>query len=177
MRSMQNPQELADFIALLRERGVRRYLEIGARWGMTFDAVMRSLPAGSKGVAVDLPASNSRKSLESICSGLKRDGYDASLCFGGSEVPATIGMVNNRGPYDAILIDGDHSLVAVTRDWENYGSMAPLVAFHDIVGDGQWDGSSKGPVEVPILWQLLRGQNTREFIAPGSKMGIGVVLR
>jgi hypothetical protein len=47
--------ELSGFIGLLQERNVRRYLEIGARHGDTFHEVMRSLPVGSVGVAVDLP--------------------------------------------------------------------------------------------------------------------------
>ena len=46
-------------------------------------------------------------------------------------------MVKKRGPFDAILIDGDHSLAGVSKDWQLYGELAPLVAFHDIAGAGQ----------------------------------------
>lgn len=177
----QNEIELRGFIAYLQKRNVGRYLEIGARHGDTFYEVMRSLPAGSVGVAMDLPGGlwgtvKSRTSLEEAAHELRKQGYDATVIFGDSRTDATRSLAQRRGPYDAILIDGDHSLAGVTADWTSYGSMAAIVAFHDIVG---WDQAEKvfgTPVEVPILWASLRSQfKTHEFIDDGSKMGIGVV--
>lgn len=178
----QNEQELRGFIALLRERGVTRYLEIGARHGDTFHEVMLSLPEGSTGVAVDMPGglwgtSKSRDQLQRAVADLNRRGYRCSTLFGDSQTDATKRLITGRGPFDAILIDGDHTLAGVTRDWAHYGQMAPLVAFHDIVGTGQREKVHGREVEVPILWQQLRGQHrVAEFVADGSAMGIGVVL-
>jgi hypothetical protein len=55
--------------------------------------------------------------------------------------------------------------------------MAPLIAFHDIVGEGQAEKVYGSPVEVPILWGSIKrtAVKVEEFIAEGSRMGIGVV--
>src|SRR5688572_15125983 len=89
----QDEFELTSFIALLRERGVRRYLEIGARHGDTFHEVMRNLPAGSVGVAVDLPGGlwgtdKSRSALKRAAADLNGRGYKASVLFGNSQTDA-----------------------------------------------------------------------------------------
>ena len=51
----QDQCEFDRFLDPLLTEKVRRYLEIGARHGGSFNAVMRSLPSGSIGIAVDLP--------------------------------------------------------------------------------------------------------------------------
>jgi hypothetical protein len=180
----QDEFELRSFIALLQERKVARYLEVGARHGDTFHEVAISLPAGSTVVAVDLPGglwgnSKSRSHLEEVVADLRTRGYQASVIFGDSHTSGTRRLIVGRGPYDAILIDGDHTLAGVTKDWDAYGDMAPIVAFHDIVGTGQIEKVNGSPVEVPILWQSLKraGMTALEFVAPGSKMGIGCLLR
>ncbi len=178
----QNEKELRGFISLLKERGVTRYLEIGARHGDTFHEVMINLPAGSCGVAVDLPGGlwggDTAKHLTRVIDDLNQRGYKVSHLFGNSQEDATRSIVVKRGPYDAILIDGDHTLAGVTRDWQSYGHLAPIVAFHDIVGTGQMERSKGIPVEVPILWESIRAGElqTLEFVGVGSTMGIGVVL-
>lgn len=178
----QDEFELRSLIALLRERGVTRYLEIGARHGDSFHEIMLGLPEGSTGVAVDLPGGlwgteKSRQHLMRAAADLTRRGYKASVLFGDSQTAATRRLIVGRGPFDAILIDGDHTLAGVTADWQAYGGMAPLVAFHDIVGTGQREKVRGREVEVPILWQQIKAQHqTVEFVAPGSLMGIGVVL-
>lgn len=183
-RASQNEAELLGFIELLRSEDVGRYLEIGARHGDTFHDVMLSLPVGCVGVAVDLPGGlwgtvKSRASLDDAIADLNARGYRCSAVYGDSQTDATRRIVQGRGPYDAILIDGDHSLAGVTRDWEAYRGMAPLVAFHDIVGYGEAEKVSGQAVEVPRLWAEIKdsGLRTAEFVAPGSTMGIGVVLR
>lgn len=175
---------MRSFIALLQERGVRSYCEIGARHGDTLHEIAISLPAGSKIVGVDLPGglwgtSTSRRHLELVIADLCERGYKASCIFGDSQTEATHRLVAGRGPYDAILIDGDHTLEGVTSDWRLYGSMASTIAFHDIVGTGQAEKVNGSPVEVPMLWDSIKraGQDVREFVAPGSKMGIGCVVR
>lgn len=178
----QDPHELREFVALLHAEKVARYCEIGARHGDTFHDVMMSLPARSIGVACDLPGGawgtdSSRKALERAVKDLVRRGYRASCVFGDSSTPATMRIVASRGPYDAILIDGDHRYAGVKADWEVYGGMAPLIAFHDIAGAGCADKHSGLPVEVPKLWAEITksGRRCVEFISPGSRMGIGVV--
>lgn len=179
----QNEFELRSFIDLLVERNVTRYLEVGARHGDTFFEIMRSLPAGSSGVALDLPGGlwgkrTSQSSLVDAVQELRQLGYRASYIFGDSRDKQVHALAAGRGPYDAILIDGDHTLEGVTADWEAYGPLAPLVAFHDIVGEGCAEKVHGNPVQVPLLWHVLRGAHkTVEFIDTDSKMGIGCVLR
>jgi hypothetical protein len=182
-KASQNETELRGFIDLLQTRGVCRYLEIGARDGDTFHEIMLALPQGSAGVALDLPGglwgkSTTAGNLKAAVADLVARGYEASYILGDSASLATRRLVVGRGPYDAILIDGDHTLEGVTRDWDNYGAMAPIIAFHDIVGTGQHEKVTQREVEVPLLWSALRAgsRETREFVAPGSAMGIGVVL-
>jgi hypothetical protein len=177
----QNEFELRSFISLLQGHGVTRYCEIGARHGDTFFEVVTSLPAGSAGLAVDLPGalwgtSKSRNSLNEAVSDLQRRGYQANALFGDSQTTETQCAVADRGPFDAILIDGDHTLAGVTRDWNMYRNLAPMIAFHDIVGAGQIEKVGGRPVEVPLLWAQLREKYRHvEFIDNDSKMGIGVL--
>lgn len=177
----QRADELLPFIELLEREGVRSYLEIGARHGDTFDMVARSLPEGSRVVAVDLGGGpwGTPKSIPALKAAVGDLGdYDAHLIFGDSTSPDVIDQVRALGPFDAILIDGDHRYEGVKADWEAYGPLGRLIAFHDIVGEGQTtkDGNA-WPVEVPRLWREIRGDRFVQFIGPGSAMGIGVIVR
>lgn len=187
-RSGRNPSqdesELRSLIALMRQRGVRSYLEVGARHGDTFFEVMTSLPKGSFGLAMDLPGglwgtSKSVASLKEAKRELEVMGYQIVLSLGDSKLEASVDTAMAFGRYDAILIDGDHLYDGAKAEWLNYGPLGKMVAFHDIVGDGQAEKVHGNPVEVPRLWAEIKasGVGTVEFVAPGSKMGIGVVLR
>jgi len=178
----QDEAELTGFLRLLQDRGVRNYLEVGARHGDTAHYIGLGLPAGSKIVAVDLPGAlwgtdKSRSHLERAVADLKRQGYKASCLFGDSQTEATKRLIVGRGPYDAALLDGDHTYAGVSKDWQLYRNIAPIIAFHDIVGTGQAEKVHGNPVEVPRLWAEIKdsGLETVEFITPGSLMGIGVV--
>ncbi len=177
----QDKVELDAFLALLAEEKVTRYGEIGARDGDTFHAVMKSLPPNSLGVALDLPGgawgkTTTRRQLELSVAALRHNGYKASCMFGDSTRPATAKLFKGRGPYDAILIDGDHRLPGVTSDWMTYRESARIVAFHDIDGAGQ-KAQQGEEVQVHLLWRTIKqeGLRTMQFINPGSHMGIGVV--
>jgi hypothetical protein len=174
---------LEAFTQFLVDRGVRRYLEIGARHGDTFHHIMNALPEASFGLAVDLPGalwgkSGSDSALYAAVTDIMQHGSAAAMLLGDSKLQKTLKMVEFFGPFDAVLIDGDHSLEGVRSDWKMYGPLAPIVAFHDIVGDGVVDKRSKRAVEVPLLWRELQSsQKTREFVDTDSKMGIGVICK
>src|SRR5690606_19990704 len=149
--------ELAPFLAIMG-LGVNSYLEIGSRDGDTFHAVMTALPKGSKGGAVDLPGDvwGSRKSkarLRGAVEGLRQRGYDVFAIFGDSRNANTIAQVVKRGPYDAVFIDGDHRYEGVKADWENYGPLGRIVAFHDIAGGGYTARQGAVEIEVDRLWR------------------------
>ena len=173
--------ELEAMIALLRADGVTRYLEIGARHGESFDFVMRGLPAGASGTAVDLPEGpwgkkGSRRALPECIRQLNADGYACRAIFGDCRADAVVADVTRGGPYDAVFIDADHRYEAVSADWSIYRAFARLVAFHDIADVGAIDKHHGYPVEVPRLWDRLKtSHRTREFIEPNSIFGVGVV--
>lgn len=181
-RASQSKFELESFISLLKEKHVKRYLEIGARHGDTFHEVMVNLPQGSYGLALDLPGGlwgkyKTEKQLISAIDDLNKNDINVSYLLGNSTDKKIIDKIQSLGPFDAILIDGDHTYHGVKKDWDNYKDLAPIIAFHDIVGIGQSEKVSGHKVEVPILWNEIKNENSLEFIDNDSPMGIGVYIR
>lgn len=188
-KASQHPEELAGLVCELQREGVRTYLEIGARHGDTFHHIMTSLPVGSVGIAVDLPGgawgqSSSQSALLAAVEDLNERGYHCDAVLGDSASSEVFAAVANAIPekprkgFDAILIDGDHRYEGVSLDWRIWGPCAPIIAFHDIAGEGVRQKTSGDRVEVPRLWREIKeagGASYLEFIAPGSKMGIGVI--
>lgn len=164
----QNPEELAWLLGVVRSHGVQRYLEIGARHGHTFRAVMEAM-GGGFGVVVDLVGH--RKLQEAVAA------YNGVLEVGDSTQKRVISRISGLQPFDLILIDGDHRYEYVSKDWKNYGPMGRIVAFHDAhAPDGHM--SHGHPVGVPQLWAELKlNHKTDEFHVPGSEMGYGVIFR
>lgn len=142
-RLNQDPQELAAFVELLRAEGATSYLEVGCRWGDTLHKVGMTLPEGSRIVGVDLPGiktgglsyriQGSEPYLVRAVASLREAGRDAHLVIGNSRDAATIVAARFLGPFDALLIDADHTSEGATSDWHNYGPMARIVAFHDVM--------------------------------------------
>lgn len=171
--------ELAGFIALLQEEGVRSFLEIGSQYGGSLWRIANALPKGARIVSVDLPWGDgaTKPHLEAAIAALNEQGYRAEAIFGDSTDPDIVARVQALGPFDAIFIDGNHTLPVVTKDWENFGPLARIVAFHDIA----WDSPVRPgrlPIEVSHLWRSIRGAYRHEqFVAPGSEKGIGVLWR
>lgn len=180
---LQNNTELAAFIEILNGEGVRSYLEIGAKFGGSFWRVANALPVGSRVVAVDLPHGDTSfketlPHLEECVSALKALGYDASLIVGDSTDPSVVEMVRGLGPFDACFIDANHTLPFVTKDWESYGPMCRIVAFHDIGWVPRAEPSKKMPIEVPQLWNQIKNDFRHEEIKLDARQnGIGVLWR
>lgn len=183
---MQNIAEHTWFCELLRRESVKSYLEIGSKWGGSLRLVAASLPPGSKIVSVDLPNGasyedlpKSRKALLATMKEMHKLGYDAHLILGNSRDQDTVERVRSRGPYDCVFIDADHHLPGVTADWENYGPMCRLVAFHDI-GYRRPDlpPDTYKSISVPELWEKIKGSYRHEEIRlEEQRNGIGVIWR
>ncbi len=184
MTALQNVAEHAIFSALLRSEGVRSYLEIGAKAGGSIQLVAAALPAGARIVAVDRPLiagdaemAENRKQLNALFTLLEGLGFDAHLILGNSHVDDTVAWVASFAPFDAVFIDGDHTLPGITQDWENYGPMAKIVAFHDI-GHSKPFSDRPAKIRVPEFWASVKDSyRHQEIILEERNNGIGVLWR
>jgi hypothetical protein len=180
----QHKDELRKFVNLLLAERVTRYLEVGARHGDTFHHIMTALPPGSVGLAVDLPDAHwglpdSGPALRRCVSDLRSRGYDAHLIFGDSHSSAVQRQAREIGPFDAVLIDGDHRYEPAMQDWIDYSPMGRIVALHDIDGEGNTSARSGAAMEVPRVWREVRGGadvlRSKEIIGKRRGLGIGVL--
>ena len=181
---LQSGTELSRLLKRLELENVNSYLEIGARYGGTFEAVMSQIEG--KGVAVDFPGGNfgdenSAITLSNTISKLRASGRDVHVVFGPSSAPEVVDRVAKHGPYDCVMIDADHSLKAISRDYEIYARMArKIIAIHDIAAPDDWKNRDGHRVQVGKFWRYLKkhiGDNMEEIIEPGSNMGIGIIFK
>jgi predicted O-methyltransferase YrrM len=173
---LQNPAECAGFVALLKAEGVRSYLEIGSRFGGSLWQVAQVLPVGSRLVSVDLEGD---PELAQCIADITATGRDARLIVEDSTARGTIWDAQALGPYDAVLIDGNHAKAYVNSDWNNYGQMGRIVAFHDIGKAGETSLARKPwRADVPELWNTLRRvyRHTEIRVGKGG-IGFGVLWR
>lgn len=169
--------EIDALIEIMRERDARSFLEIGSKFGASLWRIAKGMPKGSRIVSVDLNVNG--QSLVRCIEQLRRDGYDAHLIAGNSVDPVVVRKARLNGPYDALFIDGNHKLMYVRSDWENYGPMAKLVAFHDI-GWRRSSPASPNRILVPEFWNAIKQeQRHREILLdPGQNAyGIGVIFQ
>jgi hypothetical protein len=179
---LQHEGELSAFIALLQREGVTRYLEVGAKFGGSLWRIGTSLPRGSRIVAIDLPGgttewSTSEQSLTACVTALRDIGQDAHVVWGDSADEKIVEVVRALGPFDMVLIDGDHTLSGIRRDWANYGPLAEMIAFHDIAWrNGPQDRGYR--IDAPGFWAELKPHFRHIEIRldpTGRDNGIGVL--
>lgn len=173
--------ELDWLIAIFKREGVRSYLEIGARSGDTFWEVVSSLPIGAKAVAVDMPGEawglkDTDPHLFNRIKELRAARYNALAFIGNSHDPVIRTFVEEQAPFDAVLIDGDHTLSGVTQDWQDYGPMGRLIAFHDIAWKRDIFPGQR--IEVPQFWASVKSKYRSEEIRSATHdCGIGMLWR
>lgn len=181
---LQDEREIAALADLFRREGVRSYLEIGSKFGGSLRRIAEVMPIGSRIVAVDMPNgtkawSQSSAALQDLIIDLGKKGYEASVMFADSQDLMTVKKASWHAPYDAILIDADHRLPGVTKDWNNYSSMGRMIAFHDIAWRRapDWVGTR---IDVPEFWNSIKGDYRHEefkFCPTGKNNGIGVLWK
>lgn len=179
----QDEAEISRFAALLAAEGVRSYLEIGSKFGGSLWRVAQALPLGSKIVSVDLPKGtklwrSSEPSLRTCIADLRAGGYRADVLWGDSADPAIVNAVAKLGPFDACLLDGNHTLPYVEQDFANYAPMCRIMAFHDISWrrGPEWKDGVK--IDVPAWWAAHKDSYRHEEIRlcpTGKNNGIGVL--
>jgi predicted O-methyltransferase YrrM len=182
---LQDEQEISAFADIIRRDKVRSFLEIGSKFGGALRIVAAGMPAGSKIVAVDLPRGTrawpeSEAALNATIADLQAAGHDAQVIWGDSTNATVIEQVRRLGPYDAIFIDANHTLPFVSKDWENYGPMGRIVAFHDIAWRRMPEWKEGTRIDVPLLWDRIKGGFRHEeikYCPTGKNNGIGVLWR
>ena len=107
-------------------------------------------------------------------------GGHAGLDRGGVQMSSTddTERLKTTEQFDLALIDGDHRLPGVTKDWGNYASLATMVAFHDIAWKRPADWKGLYRIDVPEFWaHVSEGKRTVEFCfdPTGEDNGIGVL--
>jgi len=180
----QDEREITAFCDLLAREGVTSYLEIGSKFGGSLWRAANALPRGSRIVAVDLPGGTkawkeSEASLKACVLALIDLGYDARIIWGNSTDPKVIEQVRALGPFSAALLDADHRLPGVTADWNTYGPMAAIVAFHDISWRRapEWVGTR---IDVPEFWASIKDDYRHEeirFDESRKNNGLGILWR
>src|SRR5262245_1131559 len=164
---LQYRTEIDEFVQLMKDNAIRSYLEIGSMYGGSLWLVSRIMPKRSRIVVVDLPPPNkphATQSLQQCIEHLRRDNFDVHYFAGDSTNPAIVSKVKALGPFDAVLIDGNHTLPYVSKDWENYGPMGKIVAFHDInfyrppeeVQQQRRQFPGFLAIEVPPFWDKIK---------------------
>lgn len=180
---LQDLGEFIQFLQLIEANNVRSYLEIGSKHGGSLWRVSQVLPIGSRVVSVDLPHGDtsfkeSQPHLEACVNRLNEIGYNAHLLLGDSTDARIVDKVKALGPFDLCFIDANHTEKYVLKDWENYGPMAKMVAFHDIGWAPRPEPSKKMPIEVPKVWNQIK-RDFRHIVIRGCPRdnGIGVLWR
>ncbi len=165
---LQDPNELSWFCSLTQTLGVKSYLEIGSFSGDSLYAVIANAPIGSLGVTIDIdtrPSLGTREELSNL-------GYIIKDIQGDSKDPKVINQATTLGPYDLVLIDGDHTYDGISQDWSNYKDLAPVVAIHDVAGR-----DNPYTKDVYRFWQELKpGKKYIEVNFSDYQIGYGVIF-
>jgi predicted O-methyltransferase YrrM len=161
VKPQQHLEELADFIAFLKGKKIKSYLEIGCKFGgWLWAVVQQAMPPKIRVVGVDLPngpwgRSESLASLNECFAHLSRQGHDAHLFIGDSTNKSVVEKVKALSPFDVIFIDANHTEAYVTKDFSSYGRMGNIICFHDI----GWDNPTppgRMAIDVPKVWRGLK---------------------
>jgi cephalosporin hydroxylase len=176
--ALQDPAELIEFLRIVQRENVRSYLEIGSKFGGSLWAVTIAMQAHSRAVSVDLEGRAELKECVHKLQKIHR--YEVHMVTGDSSDPNIIETVRVFGPYDLLLIDGNHTEPFVRMDWLNYGPMARIVAFHDIAYDLGDRPDKPWKIEVPKVWnEIKQGFRHEEIKLCRTKRdnGIGILWR
>jgi cephalosporin hydroxylase len=180
LRHWQYPNQFAPYLVGLSRRQIRSYLEIGCRHGGTFVITVEYLSRFGnidRAIAADILAA--RPSLKRYVEA--RPG--AQFVKADSQSERFRDLIRKEGPFDLVLIDGDHSHEGCQRDLDNVKPHTSIIVLHDIVSD-----TCPG---VPAVWREFRATGADEWEfheyadqyeevrsrTGSSYLGIGVAVR
>lgn len=179
----QYPNQIAPYLAQIRDLGVRSYLEIGCRWGGTYILTVEYLSRFGElesAVAVDLLDSPVQNYITVTNAELERN--RGLFVQGNSSSPEFQTWLDNRF-FDLVFIDGDHTYAGLRADFLGALKHGRIFVFHDIANSGVPD--------VSRFWMELKAAaadvfNFTEYLGQYeevtqgefvSYLGIGVAVR
>lgn len=151
LHSWQYPSQFSKYLIKLSSYKISSYLEIGAKHGGTYIITTEYLNKFNhlkESYAVDLfPIKGVRayKKLNSAAQGMAMN----------SQSNEFLDFVKANGPFDLVLIDGDHSYEGCLSDFKTMKNHAKMLAFHDIVG--------MGVPGVMRVWKEIKEAYNKEF--------------
>ena len=183
--AIQETTELAALLMILRDHGVKNFLEIGSEAGGTFYAFCQ-LATGKK-ISLDLPSGESGsgrwvehlKERQDLMSSFAPDVH---LIEGDSHNLGSVWALKTKflgevELLDFLFIDGDHTFYGVKTDYEMYSPFVKpggIIAFHDIK-DSQFHRHRD--CMVADFWKTLKGKFKAEIRTGQPDWGgIGVVF-
>lgn len=150
---------------------VRSTLEIGSLYGGSAKRLAEAMPKGSKMVCVDLGYEALKPTWRTLPTLIWRlesvEDRDITLILGDSSSQHVKDWAGDLGPFDLVFIDGGHQYEQVKSDWETYGPLGSIVAFHDIASC----------VGAKTLWGEIKGAYRHQEFIDGVSAGIGVLWR
>lgn len=168
----QHRQEFEQLLALYKERKPMKVLEVGSYYGGTlYHWLMHAQPYAHI-VSVDTYTMADNRHLYDRW---RPSNVTLDVIQGDSRDPAIVEAVRRHGPFDFTFIDADHTLPAVTDDWNNYRPMTTgMVALHDTL-----EHRLHPEIQVRDLWREIRVEYPAAFEIVWDREqfwgGIGVV--
>lgn len=184
--AIQVPYELKEMLKYVK--GKEAILEIGTARGGTLYEMMKVASPTAFFVSIDLPGADYGGEFgqpkEEEMQKWKKIGQklyilrtDSTWAYTRQKVREILNYHFCRH-FDFALIDGDHSFGGVSADYQNYGELCEVMAFHDIV-EHMGKSYQGGKIEVKKFWDELNeldGEKT-EIIADRNQGwgGIGIL--
>ena len=182
---LQKRDELISLVTRVQQMDASRICEIGTASGGTLCALARAARPEARLATIDLSLPWARRVA---CRRLASRGQRIECIEGDSHATATrdrIAAFLGESGWDLLLIDGDHSLSGVERDFSLYSPAVRrggLIVLHDIVPDVRRRlgiATSADSGDVPEFWNTLKAryQRTEEIVDDEHQdaCGLGVI--
>ncbi len=183
IKPKQNPVEIEQAYAAIREFSPERVLEIGTARGGSLYLWTQAATDDAHLVSLDLPGGDYGGAYldcrTPFYKSFAKPNQTLELHRVDSHQPDSLELARKAfdgQPIDFAFIDGDHLYEGVKQDFEMYG---PLVRPGGLIGFHDTQPRPKQPsIQVDRFWRELVEQypdHTQEYVGPGRAIGIGML--